>query len=299
MAHVSGWQTNQNSASMATQPWGASTAMRKTYRLLAVSVAFASAIAVFMVAHRHYRRWHAGKYIEYRGEYLIRKQPAIRKPGVPASVPWATVAEMKSPSLDPDMQEGVISMLNSFLAAYSSTDQEDYITFRFQETSQPWTTEIDPKKLKLQLPMWPELLGASNVPAPPLSRFGELIANIRQYHEDDGTMVFCVPCVTEWRAGSLSLLSFKTNTIDKGFAELHDRASLISKNQGAASKPTFLAYPQKVEYPTLILSFVVDTLRSKGKDIIVLQAIWLAADKRWIAVGIGVAPHSGYISYPF
>ncbi len=276
--------------------------MRSRYHPLILSVAFVAAISVVMTAHRHYRRWYAGKYIEYRGEYILRKAPpkGALSGGTPVFVTERKLlGEEKFPELDVEMKEGLIAEVNSFLSAYSSTDSESYVAFRFQRTTEPWTMETDPARLNRQIPMWPALLGDTNDPSPPLSQFSELIRELRQYREDDGTTVFCVPCVTDWHAGSLAVVSFKTNTIERGLAELHDRASLISKNQGAASKATFLAYPKKMEYPTIIASFVVDTLRSRGKDIIVLQAVWLANDKRWIPVGIGVAPHSGYIAYPF
>lgn len=280
---------------------GAPTIMRK-YNVFVISIVFVSVVAVCMTIHRQYRRWHARKYIEYRGEYLLRKPPGLATAGILASIAiedGRASEQIAAAPLAPEMKEQLIPMIDSFLSAFGSSNPQDYVDFRFQKTSQQWTSEADPNKLKRQLPMWPELLGMTNLPVPPLSLFPELITKVRQYREEDGSAVFCFPCITQWHSGSLALLSFKTNTIDRGFTELHDTSSLISKNQGGSSKQTFLAYPQKAQFPTLLISFVVETLRSKGKDIIVLQAVWLDADKRWIPVGIGVAPHSGYISYPF
>ena len=76
-------------------------------------------------------------------------------------------------------------------------------------------------------------------------------------------------------------------------------ATLNSKNTGSSAKPTFLAYPKNSAYPTAVVSFVVNTLRPKGKQIIALQLVWLPRDQQWIAVGIGMSPSDGWIAFPF
>lgn len=257
------------------------------------------------IAYRHYQRQQAAKYIEYQGHLFIRKSLGLAN--VSLNVPendQAILARGLPPSIDSAMNASLISMVDSFLLAYGSTNADDYISFRFPKTSQPWTQIINTNRLNKQLPMWPDALGLKkpdvvNMPTPPLSRFPKIITYIKGYSNEDGSASFCLPCVVSWVDNTIKIVSCFTNTIDNGARELANYTSLVSKNTGGAWKATFLSYPVKKQFLTVILSFMLDTTRLKGKNIIVLQAIWLNEDHQWIPVSLGVSPSDGYIAYPF
>ena len=272
--------------------------MKTKLNLLYVSICIIiAAISVFA-----YRMWRQREYIEYRGVYLPRKESTTHNPAATFEIPLAdrsSISKGMGQSTDASLTKGLSEMIASFISAYASTNAENYIRFRFQETSEPWTVELSPERFRTQLPMWPEELNVSGITVPPMSRFGELIEKLRGYEGEDGTPAFCLPCVVSLQPQSVFVVSFKTNTIEKGFSELNNATSMVSKSQGRTTKQTFLSYPTKQIYPTVILSLMVNTTRTKGRDIILLQAVWLSGDEKWIPVGIGFSPASGYIAYPF
>ena len=273
--------------------------MKRNYIPLLLTIVVLAAIVVVGV-RRHYQKKEARESMEYKGKMLVRKPAATEPTDSIIAVPVTERDSIKHAGLSPKMVDRLLEAIDSFLSAYSRPAAADYVAFRFQKTSEPWTEQMDPERLKQQLPMWRNVLPLVSAQTPKIAEFSLLIDKIRGYRDDaDGTLAFCLPCITGWEIGTLSLESFTTNTIESGFIEMAKAATLNSKNTGSSAKPTFLAYPKNSAYPTAVVSFVVNTLRPKGKQIIALQLVWLPRDQQWIAVGIGMSPSDGWIAFPF
>lgn len=257
-------------------------------------------------AHRYYMRWKVKRYLEYAGADITRTNKPIIGFGFKNEISQTErihfLSENKSSfGMSEKQIAGALELIDGFLAAYGKNSRSDFGAFRFPKTTVGWTRSVNTNRLSQQVPMWSQLLvggdSASLLAVDMIEGNIDRLSTVKS--ENDGQPAYCFQCVSGLREKSLKLLGYYTNSIAAGFRMLVSDARSVSTLFAPASRQTILDFPSAELWPTINVSFVVDTTLRERATIIVLQAIWIEADERWIAVGLSASPSTGLFSFIF